>query len=73
MTVPFRGDDPPIPPAPPTGGKTMMEDQIRAATRGRADEITPDRIRPLVLTRPGPVASPLSTGGRGGGRRRWIA
>jgi hypothetical protein len=22
MTVPFRGDDPPIPPAPPAGGKT---------------------------------------------------
>lgn len=52
---------------------SRLEDQIRAATRGRADEITPDRIRPLELTRPVPVASPVSTSGRGGGRRRWIA
>jgi hypothetical protein len=48
---------------------SRLEDQIRAATRDRADEITPDRIRPLVLTRPVPVSGP----GRGGRRRRWIA
>ncbi len=48
---------------------SRLEEQIRAATRDRADEITPDRIRPLVLTRPGPVSSQ----GRGGRRRRWIA
>jgi hypothetical protein len=69
MTLPSRAGDPPIPPAPTAGGKTMIEEQIRAATRDRADEITPDRIRPLVLTRPVPVSSQ----DRGGRRRRWIA
>ena len=68
MTLPSRGGEPPIRPTPPAGGKTMIEEQIRAATRDRADEITPDRIRPLVLTRPLPVSSQ----GRGGRRRRWL-
>jgi hypothetical protein len=47
---------------------SRLEEQIRAATRGRADEITPDRIRPLVLTRPAAARSPVTAG-----RRRWIA
>jgi hypothetical protein len=47
---------------------SRLEEQIQAATKGRADEITPDRIRPLVLTRPVLGRSRVR-----GGRRRWIA
>jgi hypothetical protein len=46
---------------------TRLEEDIRAATRARAGEITPDQIRPLDLAVTRPVQRIP------GGRRRWAA
>jgi len=60
MTVPFRGDDPPSPPAPPAGGKPG--DVIPPRLANAAAELrVADEADAVAGVRPAFVASPAST------------